>query len=57
VKSIEVSEEHTASIFRVEEQAKQESNMKPAACRTLVEYWCLPLKSSNGGIFQIHRKE
>jgi hypothetical protein len=34
--SIDVSEEHVASFFRAEEQAKQEASVKHIASRTLL---------------------
>jgi hypothetical protein len=37
-KSADVSEEHVASIFRFEELAKQETNMKQVGSRAL-KYW------------------
>jgi hypothetical protein len=43
-KSTEVSEEHVTSIFRIEEYAKEENNMKQAASSTLVS--CLAYSSS-----------
>lgn len=36
-KSNDVSDKHFASIFKVEEQDKQEDNMKQLASRTLIE--------------------